>query len=58
MVLMKLNMGETRPMLIPLPFGCKLSTQMQPTTHAKKLEIQNISYASIIGSIMCTMLCT
>ena len=43
---------------LPISHGIHLSKKMCPKTLEERKRMNEISYASVVGSIMCAMLCT
>lgn len=57
-VLEKFGMINCRQLAIPLSLDSRLSRDMQPKTEEERRYMNNIPYASVIGSIMHLMICT
>jgi ATP-binding cassette subfamily B (MDR/TAP) protein 1 len=51
-------MKNSKPVSTPLATHFKLSAQQSPSTEKEKEAIKNIPYASAVGSLMYTMVCT
>ena len=51
-------MDNAKAVSCPLAAHFKLSTKQCPTTNEKKKEMQNVPYASAVGSLMYAMVCT
>ncbi|KAJ9702979.1 hypothetical protein PVL29_004648 [Vitis rotundifolia] len=51
-------MGKTKPMSSPLGSHLKLSSKQSPSSEKEKEEMQKVSYASAVGSLMYVMVCT
>lgn len=57
-ILKQLCMYNTKPVDHPIKKGYTLSLEHRPKNDKEKKEVTKISYASAIGSLMYTMLCT
>ena len=57
-VLEMFNMDKAKPVNCPLAGHFKLSSSQCPTSDEEKNEMQKISYASAVGSLMYAMVCT
>ena len=57
-VLHRFNMGEAKKVQTPLAPHFKLSSSLCPTTEMEKEEMLKIPYASAVGSLMYSMVCT
>jgi ATP-binding cassette subfamily B (MDR/TAP) protein 1 len=57
-VLRKFKMDEAREVSCPLEAHFKLSKKQCPSTKKMEKEMQNVPYASAVGSLMYAMVCT
>jgi hypothetical protein len=57
-VLDRFNMCKANPMSSTLAGYLKLSSKQSPTSEKEKDEMKKVSYASAVGSLMYTMVCT
>jgi hypothetical protein len=57
-VLKQYGMKQCKPRDTPVTKGDKFSLNQCPKTELEKSEMQNISYASVVGSIMYAQVCT
>ena len=57
-VLKRFQMDSSKAVTIPLAQQFKLSKEQCPKTDSERREMSKIPYASIVGSIMYTMVCT
>lgn len=57
-VLKKFQMTESRSVTTPLGQHFKLSSEQKPKTEEERKEMSNLPFASIVGSVMYTMVCT
>ena len=57
-VLSRFNMNEAKPVSTPLGSHFKLSKEQSPKTVEERDHISKVPYASTIGSLMYTMVCT
>ena len=57
-VLDKFNMKDAKPVGTPLVAHFKLSIELYPSDDKEKEEMSNIPYASVVGSLMSSMVCT
>ena len=57
-VLQRFNMGNTKPMSTPLASHFRLSKDQSPQIEEEKEFMAKVLYASTIGSLMYTMVCT
>ena len=57
-VLDRFDMGASKPVTIPMPHHYKLSTSQSPRTEEDKKYMAKIPYASAVGSLMFSMICT
>lgn len=57
-MLSKFNMYECKPVSVPLGRHFKLSAGQSPKDQQQKAEMNNIPYASAVGSLMYLMVCT
>jgi ATP-binding cassette subfamily B (MDR/TAP) protein 1 len=57
-VLHKFNMDKAREVRCPLVAHFKLSKKKCPSTEKMEKEMQNVPYASAVGSLMYAILCT
>jgi hypothetical protein len=57
-VLKQYGMKQCKPRDTPVTKGDKFSLNQYPKTELEKSEMQNISYASVVGSIMYAQVCT
>lgn len=51
-------MNESRPLTIPLAQDCKLSAKIKLDSEVERDKMNNIPCASVVGSIVYTMVCT
>ncbi|GKC40025.1 hypothetical protein Tco_1052409 [Tanacetum coccineum] len=51
-------MQDCKPISTPFPTDVKLSSNMSPSNEKEKMEMSQVSYASAVGSLMFTMICT
>ena len=51
-------MESAKPVDSTLPINIKLSGRQSPNTKKEKVEIMKVPYASAVGSLMYTMVCT
>ena len=57
-VLRHFNMNDCKPISTPLPINFKLSSSMSHSTKVETMEMSQVAYASIVGSLMFIMICT
>ena len=57
-VLKRFNMGNAKPVSVPLASHFKLSKRMCPTSQEKAEEMIAVPYSSAVGSLMYAMVCT
>ena len=57
-VLKRFSMQDSKRGFLPMSHGIKLSKSQCPTTKDERKRMDKIPYASAIGSIMYSMLCT
>ena len=57
-VLSKFNMNEVKPMSTLLDSHFKLSKEQSPKAEEERDHMSKVPYASAIGSLMYTMVCT
>lgn len=57
-VLRRFNMQDCKPISTPLPINYKLSSGMNPSNEAEKMEMSRVPYALAVGSLMYAMICT
>jgi ATP-binding cassette subfamily B (MDR/TAP) protein 1 len=57
-VLHKFKMDEAREVSCPLAAHFKLSKKQSPSTKKMEKEMQNVPYASAVGSLIYAMVCT
>ncbi|KAH9755120.1 hypothetical protein KPL71_015668 [Citrus sinensis] len=57
-ILRRFNMHDCKPISTPLPVNFKLSSNMCPSNEAERKEMSRVPYASAVGSLMFTMICT
>ncbi len=57
-VLKKFNMESSKKALLPMSHGVKLSKTQCPSTADERSRMSAIPYASVVGSIMYSMICT
>ena len=50
-------MNDCKPISTPLPINFKLSSSMSPSTKVEMMEMSRVPYASVVGSLMLTMIC-
>ena len=43
---------------VPIPVGVKLSVEQCPKTQEEEEDMSRVPYASVVGSLMYTMVCT
>ena len=58
LVLKRFNMQESKRGYLPIGHDIQLSKKMSPKTPEERNRMSSIPYASTVGSIMYTMLCT
>lgn len=51
-------MNQAKTLMIPLLTDCKLSSEMKPKTNQEKKEMSSVPYASLVGSLIYTMICS
>jgi hypothetical protein len=51
-------MQECKPIKVPIPVGAKLSADQCPKTHEEEEDMSRVPYASAVGSLIYTMVCT
>ena len=51
-------MQDCKPISTPLPINYKLSSSMNPSNEAERIEMSRVPYASMVGSLMYAMICT
>ncbi|KAH9685484.1 hypothetical protein KPL70_013981 [Citrus sinensis] len=57
-ILRRFNMQDCKSISTPLPINFKLSSSMCPSNEAERNEMSRVPYASAVGSLMFTMICT
>ena len=57
-VLERFNMGNAKPVTTPLSSHFKLTAKQCPTSDVEKEQMQEVPYASAVGSVMYAMVCT
>lgn len=57
-VLERFNMVNSKPVSTPLAAHFKLSTRQSPSSKKEKEEMKSIPFASAVGSLMYSMVCT
>jgi len=57
-VLKRFNMHNTKPVSTPFASHFKLSKEMCPKTQENMDYMSKVPYASVVGSLMCAMVCT
>ncbi|KAH9689148.1 Integrase catalytic domain-containing protein [Citrus sinensis] len=57
-ILRRFNMQDCKSISAPLPVNFKLSSSMCPRNEAERKEMSRVPYASAVGSLMFTMICT
>jgi hypothetical protein len=57
-ILKRFNMDQSKKGFLPVIRGTKCSVTQSPATDEERAKMDNIPYASAIGSIMYAMLCT
>ena len=57
-MLNKFNMDQSKKRYLPMSHGIYLSKDMCPKTDVEIHNMQNVPYASAVGSIMYAMMCT
>ena len=50
-------MQDCKPISIPFPINCKLSSSMSLNNEATRRKMSRISYALVVGSLMYVMIC-
>ncbi|GJR00053.1 retrovirus-related pol polyprotein from transposon TNT 1-94 [Tanacetum coccineum] len=53
-----MQIHRDRPISTPFPTDVKLSSNMSPSNEKERMEMSQVSYASAVGSLMFTMICT
>nr|GEZ21600.1 Gag-Pol polyprotein [Tanacetum cinerariifolium] len=51
-------MQDCKPISTPFPTDVKLSSKMSPNSEKERMEMSQVPYASTVGSLMFTMICT
>ena len=51
-------MHDIKPVKVPIPVGVKLSTEQCPKTQEEEECMSRVPYASVVGSLMYSMVCT
>ncbi|GJZ65321.1 hypothetical protein Tco_0622017 [Tanacetum coccineum] len=51
-------MQDCKPISTLLPTNVKLSSKMSPSSKKERMEMSRVPYASAMGSLMFTMICT
>ena len=51
-------MQDSKPVDVPIPVGVKLSAEKCPKTQEEEEDMSCVPYASVVGSLMYTMVCT
>ncbi|KAH9680375.1 Integrase catalytic domain-containing protein [Citrus sinensis] len=57
-VLERFQMMDSKPVLTPLGAQFKLSDYMSPTSDAEEVQMADIPYSQVVGSLMYAMVCT
>ncbi|KAE8660160.1 acyl-CoA dehydrogenase family member 10-like [Hibiscus syriacus] len=57
-ILSRFNMQDCKPIYTPLSINFKLSSSMSPNSKEERMEMSQVSYASVVGSLMFAMICT
>jgi hypothetical protein len=57
-VLNKFGMDKCKPVATPLAQHFKLSASQSPTTNVERAKMSNVPYASCVGSLMYSMVCS
>ncbi|KAE8716977.1 cytochrome P450 71A9-like [Hibiscus syriacus] len=57
-ILSRFNMKDCKPISTPLPINFKLSSSMSPSSEEEMMEMSRVPYASAVGSLMFSMICT
>ena len=57
-ILQRFNMQDSKPMMVPIPIGVKLSAEQCPKTQEEEEDMSRVPYASAVGSLMYAMVCT
>ena len=57
-ILKRFNMQDCKPGIVPVCKGDKLNLSQCPQTEMEKCQMQNVPYASALGSIMYAQVCT
>ena len=58
LILKRFSMDGSKRGYLPMSQGIHLSKKMSPKTPEERNRMSSIPYASVVGSIMYTMLCT
>ena len=51
-------MQDSKPVKVPIPVGVRLSAEQCPKTQKEEEDMSRVPYASAVGSLMYTMVCT
>jgi ATP-binding cassette subfamily B (MDR/TAP) protein 1 len=51
-------MQDSKPISTPLLINFKLSSSISPSNEAERMEMSRVPYASVVGSLMFSMICT
>lgn len=57
-ILQHFNMQDCKQISTPVPINYKLSSSMNPSNEAERMERSRVPYASAVGSLMYAMICT
>ncbi|GKD35609.1 retrovirus-related pol polyprotein from transposon TNT 1-94 [Tanacetum coccineum] len=57
-ILQRFNMQDCKPISTPFPTDVKLSSMMSPNNEKERMEMSRVPYASAVGSLIFTMICT
>jgi len=57
-IIRRFGMEKTKIISTPLVTYFKLSTALNPTSDGERSYMENISYSSMVGSLMCLIVCT
>jgi ATP-binding cassette subfamily B (MDR/TAP) protein 1 len=57
-VLRRFDMQDCKLISTPLPINFKLSSSMSPSNEAERMEMSQVPYASVVGSLMFAMIGT
>jgi len=57
-LLKRFNMHRAKPISTPLAGHFKLSIKQNPTREKEKVEMKNVPYSFVVGSLMYARVCT